>query len=79
MDDEAARPARGDRTGGPGSSRAARAQRIRQDPSDEVRAARQRRQARHSLELSSLLNARAELRGVYAPADLVAEALSWSA
>jgi hypothetical protein len=47
--------------------------------SDEVLAARQRRQARHSRELSSLLSARQDLRGVYAPADLVAEALSWSA
>jgi hypothetical protein len=49
------------------------------DVIDEVLVARQQRQARHSLELSSLLAQREDLRGVYAPADLVAEALSWSA
>ncbi len=66
----------------PGPARRSRGSRVAsatRDVSDEVLAARQRRQARHALELSSLLSQRTELRGVYAPADLVAEALSWSA
>lgn len=46
---------------------------------DALAEARERREARHARELAELLAERTDLRGVYAPADLVADALSWSA
>jgi hypothetical protein len=49
-----------------------------QDRKDGV-AARESREARATRNLFSLLEARRELRGVYAPADQLAETLRWSA
>jgi len=42
-------------------------------------AAREAREARCTQKLFSLLEKREELRGVYAPADQIAETLRWSA
>jgi hypothetical protein len=42
-------------------------------------AAREDREARCTRNLFTLLETRGELRGVYAPADAIAETLRWSA
>jgi hypothetical protein len=41
--------------------------------------ARTKRQARHARGVTELFDARRELRGVYAPADLVEEFTRWTA
>lgn len=48
-------------------------------PVRDVSAARQVREARCTAKLFSLLEQRDELRGVYAPADHLADTLRWSA
>ena len=42
-------------------------------------AARENREARATRKLFTLLESRDELRGVYAPADAIADTLRWSA
>lgn len=48
-------------------------------PTRDLGAAREIREARCTAKLFSLLEQRDELRGVYAPADHLAETLRWSA
>lgn len=48
-------------------------------PVRNVMAARENREARATRKLFTLLESRGELRGVYAPADAIAETLRWSA
>ena len=45
----------------------------------DLRAARENREARATRKLVTLLEDRGELRGVYAPADAIADTLRWSA
>ena len=45
----------------------------------DITAAKESRQARCTRKLVVLLNEREDLRGVYAPADQIAEQLRWSA
>jgi hypothetical protein len=48
-------------------------------PRRDVRAAQESREAAATRKLHTLLQKRAELRGVYGPADSIAETLRWSA
>ncbi|HSV40548.1 MAG TPA: hypothetical protein VLI04_17425 [Nocardioidaceae bacterium] len=48
-------------------------------PERDVAAALENREARATRKLISLLETRHELRGVYPPADAIAETLRWSA
>ena len=48
-------------------------------PTRNQLAARENREARATRKLFTLLESRDELRGVYAPADAIAETLRWSA
>jgi len=48
-------------------------------PVRTVFAARETREARATRKLFTLLESRRELRGVYAPADAIADTLRWSA
>lgn len=59
--------------------RASRARTTTTTDPERLRDARHRRQARHSYGLAQLLTEREDLRGVYAPADLVNEGMLWSA
>jgi hypothetical protein len=47
--------------------------------SDRLRERRERLETRHAQGIARLMNARAELRGVHALADLVDDAVRWTA
>lgn len=50
-----------------------------QDRTDQVASQRERLRARHASALAKLMQERSDLQGTYAFADLVSDALRWSA